>query len=334
MAQAFFSAGDDGPNPAMAIPQMPMFTGSNPAMAFPQMPMFTFVSAVPAPGGGMMPMSFLGGGGDAAATFVAEAMNAQGGGGAPRTHPASQAAIRALKSGTCTEASGTPSDPCPVCQEAFATGDQWLRMPCGHFYHGDCLTPWLKEHNTCPTCRQEIEEEAEPPPPPPPPPPEPEPPAEVEGAPPPPVFRPGLQPQPEQFGADFFMHGGGAGGGEAHPLRALLAHAHEQMLAQEEERQLQAALRASMEEAPPPPPPPQAAASLPEPSDRNAWVGGEGGGDERVREAGGSPAPEPERMGVRQLKLLLEQRGVDYSGCVERGDLLALIAQTTPSGHA
>eukprot|EP01047_Picozoa_sp_COSAG01_P028334 COSAG01_NODE_1900_length_8964_cov_121.219177_4_plen_327_part_00 len=326
MAQAFFPAGDDGPNPAMAFPQMPMFTGSNPAMAFPQMPMFTFVSGVPAPGGGMMPISFHGGGGDAAAAFVAEAMNAQGGGGAPRTHPASQAAIRALKSGTCTEASGTPSDPCPVCQEAFAIGDEWLRMPCGHFYHGDCLSPWLKEHNTCPTCRQEIEEEAETPPPPPPP--EPEPPAEVEGGPLPPPPLPGQQPQPQQPGAGFFMHGfGGAGGGAAHPLRALLAHAHEQMLAQEEERQLQAALQASMEEAPPPPPPPpQPAAALPEPSDSN--VRGEGGGDERVREEG------EERMSVRQLKMLLEQRGVDYSGCVERGDLLALIAQTTSSGHA
>lgn len=27
---------------------------------------------------------------------------------------------------------------------------------CGHAYHIDCLIPWLKDHTTCPTCRQNV----------------------------------------------------------------------------------------------------------------------------------------------------------------------------------
>jgi len=276
---------------------------SNPMTAFQRMPMFTFVTAVPAPGGGMMPVSFLGGAGDGSrnmADFFAEAMNAQGGGGA-RTHPASKAAIRALASGTCTEASGAPSEPCPVCQDAFAAGDEWLRMPCGHYYHKDCLTPWLAEHNTCPTCRLEIEEEKE-----------------AEAAPqPPPVAQPPPPPQQQQPDGDGV---GGSTTGSVHPLQAMLARAHEHMIAQEEERQLQAALRASLQETQPqsavPPP------AVQEPSDG-------GGGHSAGLEADGDGGDHPGRMGVRQLKLLLEQRGVDYSGCVERSDLLELIARTS-----
>ena len=60
----------------------------------------------------------------------------------------SQAEAQALqRNGTCT-----------VCLNEFATGDAVLCIPCRgeHIIHWGCIEPWLKTHNTCPTCRFEL----------------------------------------------------------------------------------------------------------------------------------------------------------------------------------
>jgi len=47
-------------------------------------------------------------------------------------------------------------DLCLVCQDNYQIGDEALKLPCHHLYHKDCLLPWLKSRNTCPTCRYEL----------------------------------------------------------------------------------------------------------------------------------------------------------------------------------
>ena len=45
---------------------------------------------------------------------------------------------------------------CAVCKEEFNIGEECLSMPCNHYFHDNCLIPWLKERNSCPVCRFEL----------------------------------------------------------------------------------------------------------------------------------------------------------------------------------
>ncbi len=45
---------------------------------------------------------------------------------------------------------------CSVCKDEFEDREELVLMPCKHLFHGACLVPWLKMHNSCPTCRYEL----------------------------------------------------------------------------------------------------------------------------------------------------------------------------------
>ncbi|KUI62693.1 hypothetical protein VP1G_09804 [Cytospora mali] len=47
---------------------------------------------------------------------------------------------------------------CTICIDEMHLGDEVTVLPCKHWFHGDCVTLWLKEHNTCPVCRAPIEQ--------------------------------------------------------------------------------------------------------------------------------------------------------------------------------
>jgi hypothetical protein len=43
---------------------------------------------------------------------------------------------------------------CSVCHDECEQSQRVLKPSgCDHCFHADCLTPWIREHSTCPNCR-------------------------------------------------------------------------------------------------------------------------------------------------------------------------------------
>lgn len=45
---------------------------------------------------------------------------------------------------------------CSVCKDEFEVKQNLITLPCKHNFHDECILPWLKERNSCPTCRYEL----------------------------------------------------------------------------------------------------------------------------------------------------------------------------------
>lgn len=75
----------------------------------------------------------------------------------PGPPPASTAAIEALPTVKVTEAHLASDPNCPICKDEFVVGVEVKELPCKHFYHSQCILPWLQLHNTCPVCRHHLQ---------------------------------------------------------------------------------------------------------------------------------------------------------------------------------
>ncbi len=77
--------------------------------------------------------------------------------------PASQAAIDRLEKKQLDDKMiGTDGKAeCTICIDELHKGDEVSVLPCTHWFHGECVVLWLKEHNTCPICRAPIESRGE-----------------------------------------------------------------------------------------------------------------------------------------------------------------------------
>ena len=53
------------------------------------------------------------------------------------------------------------ADECAICLTAYQEGDEMSLLPCKHELHTECLTPWLKQTNSCPLCRHQLETDSE-----------------------------------------------------------------------------------------------------------------------------------------------------------------------------
>ena len=47
-------------------------------------------------------------------------------------------------------------DVCSICLDQFNEGANIIVLPCKHGFHPDCLSPWLKIHSECPSCRHKL----------------------------------------------------------------------------------------------------------------------------------------------------------------------------------
>jgi E3 ubiquitin-protein ligase RNF115/126 len=75
-------------------------------------------------------------------------------GEAARRLPASRAAVEGLQEVVLSEEEA--SHGCAVCKDCIAAGLSVLRLPCKHYFHAECIRPWLAIRNTCPVCRFEL----------------------------------------------------------------------------------------------------------------------------------------------------------------------------------
>lgn len=95
---------------------------------------------------------------DEALDRIISQMMEQQAGASSAPGPATAAAIAALpKKQADKEMVGADGKAeCSVCMDAVLLGDEVTVLPCKHWFHGDCVGAWLKEHDTCPHCRQGI----------------------------------------------------------------------------------------------------------------------------------------------------------------------------------
>lgn len=46
---------------------------------------------------------------------------------------------------------------CAICKDEIVVAEEKVtRLPCKHYYHKECIVPWLGIRNTCPVCRYEL----------------------------------------------------------------------------------------------------------------------------------------------------------------------------------
>ena len=76
--------------------------------------------------------------------------------------PASEEDMECLQEVKNQECAGAPScknTNCVICMEEFDTDKEKkvCSMPCGHFFHRQCLEQWLRNDASCPICKHRID---------------------------------------------------------------------------------------------------------------------------------------------------------------------------------
>ncbi|GMT04030.1 hypothetical protein PENTCL1PPCAC_26204, partial [Pristionchus entomophagus] len=75
----------------------------------------------------------------------------------PDGRPTSEKELHGLPRVTVAE-SGKEDDSCPICLAVFGedVDSSLILMPCNHHFHEKCVLAWLKQTNSCPSCRKKM----------------------------------------------------------------------------------------------------------------------------------------------------------------------------------
>eukprot|EP01063_Lacrimia_lanifica_P015562 TRINITY_DN2226_c3_g2_i1.p1 TRINITY_DN2226_c3_g2~~TRINITY_DN2226_c3_g2_i1.p1 ORF type:complete len:860 (+),score=224.45 TRINITY_DN2226_c3_g2_i1:61-2640(+) len=73
-----------------------------------------------------------------------------------RQHLSNQRISELPRSRLSAEAAAAATEPCVICHDEFVEGSEVITLACGHFFHADCITEWLRHRSNCPTCRAEV----------------------------------------------------------------------------------------------------------------------------------------------------------------------------------
>ncbi|XP_064648963.1 E3 ubiquitin-protein ligase RNF115-like [Lineus longissimus] len=92
-------------------------------------------------------------GADGLDAIVSQLLNQLEGSGAP---PANKQQIDSLPHRKVTKEQVENRLQCTVCMEDFHLQEEVRLLPCQHYYHTDCIVPWLERHGTCPICRKDM----------------------------------------------------------------------------------------------------------------------------------------------------------------------------------
>ncbi|EDV28570.1 uncharacterized protein TRIADDRAFT_18741, partial [Trichoplax adhaerens] len=45
---------------------------------------------------------------------------------------------------------------CAICMDDYKKREKIRELPCSHGFHARCVDKWLRQHNSCPICRENI----------------------------------------------------------------------------------------------------------------------------------------------------------------------------------
>ena len=73
-----------------------------------------------------------------------------------QNHPADKQLITKLPVNKIEDTKKLAIQKCMICLELFKNGDNFIILPCMHFFHQECIINWMNVNNVCPLCKFEF----------------------------------------------------------------------------------------------------------------------------------------------------------------------------------